>query len=362
MEFSGRLASFPMPELLNWAFNERRSGSLVLRRASREKRIYFQHGQVVACVSDDPAEYYGQHLLLNGLLDEGQLVSCLSLCRARKKRLGVVLIEEGILSLEVIQRTLRHLIEDRICDLFLWSHGLFFFQVEAPPDEEILAEPIETLTLILEGSRWIDEKRRVTEVLAHDHFVLARGAGWPGEELGPLQQRVSEEVDGKSTLSEIYGRVKGSHFQFLMAAYQLHQNGIVRVSEERESPTASLELRVTDLLLEQAAEEQILHSRRHLALPIDVVDKYVPLWIHRPSKEEFEKFSAAERQFYSRLDGSRRLGEILSKDEAERTHQSELLLLLMRQAAIALLPVSLSELEALPEAAASGWWRRLLGR
>lgn len=360
MEFSGRLASFPVPELLNWASNERRSGSLSIRRASREKRIYFQNGQVVACLSDDPSEFYGQHLLLNGLLDEAQLVHSLSLCRAEKKRLGIVLSEQGILSLEVIQRTLRHLIEDRVCDLFLWNHGLFFFQVEDPPEEEILAEPIETMALILEGSRWIDEKRRIEKVLAHDHLVLSRSGGWPGEELIPLQKRLAEEVDGEATLAEIYRRINGSYFQFLLAAYHLHQNGIVEVSGERESPAASMELHITDLLLEQAAEEQILHSRRHLALPIDVVDKYVPVWVRRPSAEELEEASERERLFYSRLDGSRRLDEILSKDEAERNRQSELLLLQMRKATIALLPVSIAELEDHPES--TPWWRRLLAR
>jgi len=33
MEFSGRLAAFPMGDLLQWAKNERRTGALVVRRS-----------------------------------------------------------------------------------------------------------------------------------------------------------------------------------------------------------------------------------------------------------------------------------------------------------------------------------------
>ena len=57
MEFSGRLASFPIAELLTWAANDRRTGALVLRRTSREKRIYFEGGEIVACLTDSTTEY-----------------------------------------------------------------------------------------------------------------------------------------------------------------------------------------------------------------------------------------------------------------------------------------------------------------
>jgi len=70
MEFSGRLAAFPPAELLQWAHHERRTGALVFRRSRRQKRVFFEKGEVVACLSDDPADYYGQHLQLYGYLTE----------------------------------------------------------------------------------------------------------------------------------------------------------------------------------------------------------------------------------------------------------------------------------------------------
>ena len=81
MEFSGRLASFPIAELLQWAHNDRRTGSLVLRRTSREKRVFFSDGHIVACLTDHTAEFYGQHLLLGGHIRQDALLRCLALCR-----------------------------------------------------------------------------------------------------------------------------------------------------------------------------------------------------------------------------------------------------------------------------------------
>src|SRR4030095_13407566 len=120
-----------------WAKNERCTGALVIRRSEREKRLYVHAGDVVGCLSNDPAEFYGQHLLLNGYLNDEQLLRALSHCTQHKTRLGVALQELGLLEADVIQQTLRAHIEDVVCDLFLWTRGIFYFQSGKPPEEEV---------------------------------------------------------------------------------------------------------------------------------------------------------------------------------------------------------------------------------
>src|SRR3954451_19483863 len=212
MEFSGRLAAFPMADLLQWARNESCTGALVIRRSQREKRVYFSTGEVVGCISNDPGEFYGQYLLLQGQLDEGQLSQGLSICMTRSVRLGVALREMGLLPPEVIQQTLRAQIEDQICDLFLWKRGVFYFVAELPPEEEILPQPINVLGLVMEGGRWLDETSRIRRVLVHDEVVLVRGelAGRHAAERSPLERQILTAVDGGRTLDEVFQRVKGS--------------------------------------------------------------------------------------------------------------------------------------------------------
>ncbi|HEY4590418.1 MAG TPA: DUF4388 domain-containing protein, partial [Thermoanaerobaculia bacterium] len=100
-----------MGDLLQWAQNERCTGALVIRRSEREKRIYFHAGEVVGCLTNDPAEYYGQSLVLQGHLSEDQLFQALRHCVTRSTRLGVALRELGLIAPEVIQQTLRGQIE-----------------------------------------------------------------------------------------------------------------------------------------------------------------------------------------------------------------------------------------------------------
>src|SRR5260370_34823612 len=119
MEFSGRLTAFPPSDLLQWALNDRRTGALVVRRSEREKRVYFQAGEVMTCLSNDPAEYYGQHLLLHGHLEQDQLFQALPYCTTRGVRLGPPRGELGLMTPEKVQRTLLAHTGATICDPFL---------------------------------------------------------------------------------------------------------------------------------------------------------------------------------------------------------------------------------------------------
>jgi hypothetical protein len=364
MEFSGRLAAFPPGDLLQWARNDRRTGALVVRRSDREKRVYFHGGEVVGCLSTDPAEYYGQHLLLNGHLDQGQLVRALSQCNRTGQRLGSALLELGYLGPEEIQQTLRRQIEDLVCDLFLWSRGLFYFESEMPPEEEILPEPIHTLGLAIEGARWVDEYERMRRVLVHDGVLLARGPRWPGENLAPLKARIAAAIDGERTLGDLYKVIRGSQFRFLEGAFQLCIGSVLdiaSVGEEAESGTH--EVSVYDLLLEQATEEQVLVAHRHMAVPLELLERSVPVWVGEPTEGEKGRMPARARDFYIRFDGATSLGDAFSPDPRERGHEMDLLLLQLQKGRLALLPAPLEQLEL--EAEQRGepplkrWWRRL---
>jgi uncharacterized protein DUF4388 len=366
MEFSGRLAAFPPGDLLQWAKNDRRTGALVVRRSDREKRIYFNSGEVVGCLSTDPAEFYGQYLLLNGYLDQEKLFQALSHCTVHGGRLGQTLSTLGFLSPEEIQVTLRRQIEDLVCDLFLWERGVFYFRSELPQDEDILPEPIHTVGLAMEGSRWLDEYHRIRRVLVHDNVVLARGKLWPGSDLdlSPLEERLAQAVDGRKSLADLYRELRGSYFRFLQAAFQLCVKNVLDIEEVGEEWGSSThEMSVYDLMLEQATEEQVLVARRHMAVPLELLERVYPVWVGEPTAEEQKRMPTRARDFYARFDGRTPLGEAFSGDARRRGREMDLLLLQLQKGRLALLPCPLAQLEAEAdkhgEPALKRWWRRV---
>jgi hypothetical protein len=350
---------------MQWAVNDRRSGALVIRRSEREKRIYFHAGEVIACVSNDPAEYYGQHLILNGYLKIDQLFEALTYCTNHGVRLGTALLDLGMLAPEIIQQTLRSQIEDVICDLFLWERGVFYFRAEMPMEEEILPEPIHAIGLIMEGTRWLDEYRRIRKVLAHDNIVLGRGTLWSNApDRLPVERRIAREVDGQKTLAELYKIVRGSYFRFLEATYRLAIGRVLDIQVVGEPvDRSSHEMSLYDLLLEQATEEQVLVAHRHMAVPLDLLERFYPVWVAEPAAEEQKRMPAKARDFFSRFDGKTSLGDAFSGDPRLRGREMDLLMLQLQKGRLAILPAPVEAIEE--EADKRGtpvgqrWWRKV---
>lgn len=340
MEVSGRLVSFPISDLLNWASNERRTGSLIVRRSSREKRIYFREGQVVGCLSDTTLEYYGKHLLLEGYVSKDDLVRCLLICQQTPgRRLGSILIDEGVLSAEVVERTLTEHVEDMVCDIFLWRRGLFFFRTEGPLDE-ISVSPIHPLRLVLEGSRWIDEVRQIRQVFPHDQLLVQRVRGrQSADDLGRRAAFIVRELVRATPLAKLYAAVGGSYFRFLDEVHGLVKREVLEVVDQgRHSASTSAELPISELLMEQAAEEDVLASLQDFAVPLHLLEPYYPARSREPDVEQRAGLSAAESEFLERLDGKRTLKEVLAQEREERSAQLEILLLLMSKGLLAFIP------------------------
>ncbi|MEM9292703.1 MAG: DUF4388 domain-containing protein [Acidobacteriota bacterium] len=360
MDFSGRLGAFPMSELLQWAKNERRTGSLVIRRSSRKKRIFFHNGNVVGCVSDDPADFFGQNLLLRGLLDEKQLVEALGRCTKTGRRLGETLVELGILDEERVRDALAEQIADAVCGIFLWSHGVFYFENGEQPPEALLPRPIETMGLVLEGSRWIDEMRRVRRIVPHDNVVLRRGPAWPGKALDSVEERVLSAVDGNRSLAVVHRMIKGTYFRVVDAAYRLCLKEVLDLGEVGDAlESASVEINVYDLLLEQALEEQSEEIEgRGAPIPWPLLSELRLVWLTEPRAEELSELSRPLQLAASSFDGESTLAQWYDGDRGEE--EQDFLLEQLAKGRIALLPKAPGALEEEAQIAPKGWLKRWL--
>src|SRR4029079_5586191 len=99
--------------------------------------------------------------------------------------------------------------------LSVGARCVFLSRCARPRGGDILPEPIHTVGLAMEGSRWLDEYRRIRRGLVHDKVVLGRGKVWPGTDLAPLEQRIARAVDGRKSLADLYKELRGSYFRFL---------------------------------------------------------------------------------------------------------------------------------------------------
>ncbi|MCL4840148.1 MAG: DUF4388 domain-containing protein, partial [Thermoanaerobaculia bacterium] len=73
MGITGNLRTMELAELLQWLSQARKTGTLVVRNGTVEKRVIFQDGKILTSGSTDPREYLGNFLVSHGYLSEVEL-------------------------------------------------------------------------------------------------------------------------------------------------------------------------------------------------------------------------------------------------------------------------------------------------
>src|SRR5262249_44853171 len=126
------------------------------------------------------------------------------------------------------------------------------------------------------------------------------------------------------------------------------------LEDERE---AKSEIRMFDLLLEQAATEDVLFSARHLSLPLEWFDRFFPLWME---PEELGNIPAEELRLYRQMNGSRPLKELVLAETSLRQERMDMVLLQLQNGNLALLPRALDEIQSRGRKR-SAWVKKLLG-
>lgn len=344
MEFTGRLAAFPPEHLLQWASHERATGTLVLRRTRREKRVALRRGRIVYCRSNQPQELFGQHLIAHGLVDATALVDALRSARARNVPLGFSLFESRQIGEEELVGALDRAIRESVQDLVFWRRGIFYFD-EAEPGRQPFEVSLDPRELVMEGTRWSDEERRIRRSIPDDSFLVSRGSASALEGLTPYEQRIAGLVQSEITVADLHERAGGVHFPFLEALARLIERGVLQIARggDGEAPT-SKEFDLSEILL-GLVEAEVLVGADRAMLPADSVEQLVPAWIRQPADPELEALSVAQRAFLEGIDGRTTLRRLLADESEIRSDQMELLLLELRRRNLLLLPTSVEEVE-----------------
>ena len=245
--FQGELGEIRTPDVLTFVDMLGKTGTLEVERQSTAKRIYWERGEIVFADSDVADETVGEYLATNGWVPPEALVSA----RAETKdEDGVVkaLIRDDLLDPAILPRAVKSLVLDIVYSLFEWEHGAFRFIVT--PDAHASRMPLKTsvLNVIMEGSRRMDEWRRIREAFPHDGMYPAPAAADDSAvvNLPPLEQEILGHVDGRRAVPRIIQQVRHDRFTVLGALLTLLNAGLISVSEEPAPTPAAARLVVPE--------------------------------------------------------------------------------------------------------------------
>ncbi len=238
MSLSGNLKTMDLAELLQWITLGRKTGSLAFIRNKTKNAIFFRNGQIISSRSNEPTKQLGHFLLFQGKITELQLKKSMEIQLQTRAALGKVLVQEGFVSEQDVERALVARTEEVIYDLFLWEDGYFHFTVEDHDPEELILINIDINSIVFEGVRRKDEWARIRQVFPSNEMVLALRpeADLKTLPLTSLQKKLLFLLTLAKPVTEMILELHGSEFLVNYELFQLHEKGVIEVKEVLSAP------------------------------------------------------------------------------------------------------------------------------
>jgi len=152
---SGNIRENPLSDILEDLRQRKATGTLTVKRNAVSKSIYVRDGQIVFATSMEPLDRLGEILVKTGKISQENMDYAIKLYKKSGglKKLGAVLVENGLVAPKELFSGLKLQVKDIIYSLFLWPDGDYQFEERLPTDiiqlqinfQELIAEIIQRI-------------------------------------------------------------------------------------------------------------------------------------------------------------------------------------------------------------------------
>jgi hypothetical protein len=237
MAIAGNLRTMQLSELLQWLSAGMKTGTLVVRGAPGEKRIYFNNGRVTSSSSTLEREHLGRFLVGFGFITEEELIRALEVQQESRILLGKILVMIGAIKEEELADLVRLKAAETIYDMFLWAEGSFAFIDGEIPDLPMVPISSDVTGIVMEGLRRYDEWQRIRTRVPSMRVIPS--AVLPVEaDLGERDKMILAAVNGHRAIDQIALETHNPEFHVAKLIYDLMLTGHVKLVGEREETAA----------------------------------------------------------------------------------------------------------------------------
>ncbi|MEA3297109.1 MAG: DUF4388 domain-containing protein [candidate division Zixibacteria bacterium] len=173
MSLSGNLKTVSFPDILQLLATGKKTGVLELKTTTRQKEVAFKEGNIIFASSvNNTEDLLGNMLLRRGKVSKANLERAITMHKQTGRQLGTTLIDMGLFDKQEIAECLKLQIEEIVYNLFSWSDGDFIFHEGSAPKNALFQLQLNTMNVIMEGTRRIDEWVEIQKVLPPDDVLL----------------------------------------------------------------------------------------------------------------------------------------------------------------------------------------------
>lgn len=206
-QYRGDLAEAGLAEILYSIDRFQVPGVIQAEQDGVVKDVHLKEGRIVHASSSDVADSLGDFLLRAGRLAGEQYERLMRLRAESDRRLGALLVEEGLLTPAAVHQAIRQQTEAIVWSLFYWDRGAVTFSIgDFPHGGGRLAIDLPMRQVILQGIRRAPNARALVARLGTKETVfepawdveMAIELGLDGDEHALLRL-----VDGRRSLYQV---------------------------------------------------------------------------------------------------------------------------------------------------------------
>jgi hypothetical protein len=203
----GDLGRLDVPDVLSFLNMGRRTGVLSLEKTDQETKLFFRDGNPVFASSTKADLHLGAMLIRLQKVSRDSMDRALNKPRSGRWRVGSVLLADKLLSETELASFLKVQVSEVIFDTFTWREGVFTFWEKVLPPATAVTLDMDLQNLLMEGSRRLDERGRLSEVFP-DLDMAVEAIANPEKvkhsvTMTPEEWKVYFLIDGRRSLSEI---------------------------------------------------------------------------------------------------------------------------------------------------------------
>jgi len=189
----GQLWEGVLPGVLRALYVGRQTGILTFSRGDERRSVHFRRGNIVSADTNVAEGRMGEVLVKLGRLNPTDLERAGQIVVWDKKRLGVALVELGVLSEEGLEEAVATHVHDLLCQVFAWNEGFYEFDEsdDLRTDGDVTLR-FSTGELILQAARSVEDP----DVVRYNLGDLNRVLALPADPLLRFQRISLTPVDG----------------------------------------------------------------------------------------------------------------------------------------------------------------------
>ncbi len=239
MSLSGNLKTVSFSDILQLLSTGEKTGVLEVNTSARQKEVAFKGGNIIYASSLNTTEdLLGNMLLRKGKLSKDQLERAITLHKQTGRQLGTTLVDMNLFEKDEIAECLKFQIEEIVYNLFSWQEGNFAFHEGTSPQNAPFLVELTTMSIVMEGTRRIDEWLEIQKVLPPDEMMLSVAASpkTNSDEVRLTMEefRVLSMINGDRTLPELIQASPFGEFVTCRSVYKLILGNLIEVTGERE--------------------------------------------------------------------------------------------------------------------------------